>query len=417
MDEPVKVDRSAFVGRRSWFVSTSGSVGVRNGGRGRGGDADRPPSRLAGGRLGRAHGGSPRGQPTKAGRRHTGRTSSSAASPDSGFRGRRRAVRVPLALALILSGAGTCASALAGPAGATRVASEAAVRQAPSAGVLAGRPTPAVDPLVTTEWLAAHLDDPSIRIVDLRRGGAEDYARGHVPGAVNVANEALRDPEHPPTFLPTPPAFEALMGRLGISNETHVVAYDDRGGLYAARLWLVLNAFGHHKVSVLDGHFIKWQKEGRPVSTAPPTVAPARFAARLEPGWVATAEDVRAAIDRPTARIVDARTQAEREGRDLRGIRRGGIIPGSVGVYWEDTFDPEWKALKPVDVLAGLFRARDVRPEHEVIVYCQVGMRASHDALVLRRLGYERVRVYLGSWEEWGNRDDLPIATLQPGQR
>jgi thiosulfate/3-mercaptopyruvate sulfurtransferase len=322
-----------------------------------------------------------------------------------------------VAAVLALSGAGSLALAPAGVSSATLAASQTADRQAVSAGALPGSAAPAVDPLVTTHWLAARLDDPSVRIVDLRRGGTEDYARGHVPGAVNVANEALRDPANRPTFLPTLPAFEALMGRLGISNETHVVAYDDRGGLYAARLWLVLNAFGHHKVSVLDGHFIKWQKEGRPVSTAPPTVAPARFAARLEPGWVATAEEVRAAIVRPTARLVDARTQAEREGRDLRGIRRGGIIPGSVGVYWEDTFDPEWKTLKPLEVLADLFRARDVRPEHEVIVYCQVGMRASHDALVLRRLGYERVRVYLGSWEEWGNRDDLPIATLQAGQR
>lgn len=320
---------------------------------------------------------------------------------------------IPVALVLALSGA----LAPAGPSGAISVASRAATRRAAAAGALPGSPAPAVGLLVTTQWLAARLDDPSIRIVDLRRGGAEDYARGHVPGAVHVANEALRDPANPPTFLPTPSAFEALMGGLGISNETHVVAYDDRGGLFAARLWLVLNAFGHHRVSVLDGHFIAWQKEGRPVSTSLPAVAPARFAARLERGWVATAEEVRAAIGRPTARIVDARTRAEREGRDLRGIRRGGIIPGSVGVYWEDTFDPEWKTLKPVEVLAELFRGRDVRPEHEVIVYCQVGMRASHDALVLRRLGYERVRVYLGSWEEWGNRDDLPIATLQPRQR
>lgn len=353
----------------------------------------------------------------KAGVRRLSRASSEGPSPGQGCRRWRRLVRIPAAAVLALAGAGALAPAPAGSPGVILAASRAVLRQVASAPARPANPAAAVDPIVTTEWLAARLDDPSVRIVDLRRGGADDYARGHVPGAVNVANEALRDPGNPPTFLPTASAFEALMGRLGISNETHVVAYDDRGGLYAARLWLVLNAFGHHKVSVLDGHFIKWQKEGRPVSTAPPAVAPARFAARLEPGWVATAEEVRAAIDRPTARLVDARTQAEREGRDLRGIRRGGIIPGSVGVYWEDTFDPEWKTLRPPEVLAELFRARDVRPEHEVIVYCQVGMRASHDALVLRRLGYERVRVYLGSWEEWGNRDDLPIATLQAGQR
>lgn len=336
-----------------------------------------------------------------------------------------------IALALVLTGSGVLEPA--GPASSGSPRRHAVVLPTGPAVVLATKPARAlpanpaairqaggavssVDLLVTTAWLAAHVDDATIRIVDLRRG-EEDYARGHVPGAVNVANDALRDPGNPPTFLPSPAAFEALMGRLGISNETHVVAYDDRGGLYAARLWLVLNAFGHRKVSVLDGHFIKWQKEGRPVTSAAPAIAPARFAARPDRGWVATADEVRAAIGQPTVRIVDARTAAEREGRDLRGIRRGGIIPGSVGVYWEDTLDPEWKTLKPVETLAELFRARDVRPEHEVIVYCQVGMRASHDALVLRRLGYERVRVYLGSWEEWGNRDDLPIATVPAGRR
>jgi thiosulfate/3-mercaptopyruvate sulfurtransferase len=351
----------------------------------------------------------------KANRRRSSRTPSMA-WPQGPGRRRRRMVHISLALGLVLSGTG--AASHPDPAGAISMAGLAAVLPAsPAAEPQSSGAASGVDLLVTTEWLAAHLDDPSIRIVDLRRGGEEDYARGHVPGAVHVANDALRDPGNPPTFLPAPAAFEALMARLGISNDTHVIAYDDRGGLYAARLWLVLNAFGHPRVSVLDGHFVKWQKEGRPVTTAPPAIAPARFAARPDRRWVATAEEVRAAIGRPGVRIVDARTQAEREGRDLRGIRRGGIIPGSVGVYWEDTFDPEWKTLKPPEALAELFRTRDVRPEHEVIVYCQVGMRASHDALVLRRLGYERVRVYLGSWEEWGSRDDLPIATLQPGQR
>jgi thiosulfate/3-mercaptopyruvate sulfurtransferase len=263
--------------------------------------------------------------------------------------------------------------------------------------------------LVDTAWLAAHLSDPGIRIVDMRRNGAADYDAGHIPGAVNLPNEAIRDARNAPTFLPSRESFEALMGRLGISNQTRVIVYDDRGGLYAARLWWILNYFGHSNVALLDGHWIKWSAERRPTSTAGSQVTSARFTARPQPRWLATADDVRAAIGKAGVRIVDARTQAEIEGKDLRGIRRGGAIPASVPVYWEDALDPSSKAVKPAPELAKLFRDADVLPAHEVIVYCQVGMRASLDLFVLRLLGYDKLRNYYGAWEEWGNRDDLPL--------
>jgi thiosulfate/3-mercaptopyruvate sulfurtransferase len=269
------------------------------------------------------------------------------------------------------------------------------------------------DLLVTTEWLAAHLDDPGIRVVELRRLGAEDYAQGHVPGAVFVENDAIRDPRNPPTFLPSVQAFETLMGRLGISNSTRVLAYDERGGIYAARLWWILNYFGHSNVALVDGGWTKWTREGRPVSVEPARPRPARFAARPDPRWLATAEDVLAAIDKPGIRIVDARTRAEIEGRDPRGIRRAGFIPSSVPVYWEDALDPELLTFKPESELRRLYESRGVRTDEEVIAYCQVGMRASHDLFVLRLLGASKLRNYLGSWEEWGNRDDLPIATVK----
>jgi thiosulfate/3-mercaptopyruvate sulfurtransferase len=263
--------------------------------------------------------------------------------------------------------------------------------------------------LVDTTWLAAHLSDPGIRIVDMRRNGAADYGAGHIPGAVNVLNDAIRDPKNPPTFLPSREAFEALMAGLGISNATRVIVYDDRGGLYAARLWWILNYFGHSNVALLDGHWIKWSSERRPTSTTTPSVPRTRFTANPQPRWLATADDVRAAIDKSGIRIVDARTTAEIEGRDLRGIRRGGAIPSSVSVYWEDTLDPSSKALKAASELSKLFADAGVRRSDDVIVYCQVGMRASHDLFVLYLLGYDKLRNYYGAWEEWGNRDDLPI--------
>jgi thiosulfate/3-mercaptopyruvate sulfurtransferase len=107
---------------------------------------------------------------------------------------------------------------------------------------------------------------------------------------------------------------------------------------------------------------------------------------------------------------VDARTAAEIEGRDLRGIKRGGHIPSSVPVYWEDALDPDLKTFKPTAELRTLYESRGVLPQDTVITYCQVGMRASHDLFVLHLLGYPNLRNYYGAWEEWGNRDDLPIA-------
>jgi thiosulfate/3-mercaptopyruvate sulfurtransferase len=262
--------------------------------------------------------------------------------------------------------------------------------------------------IVSTDWLAQHLNDAGVRIVAV---GREDvYAKGHVPGAVFLSNDALRDPANAPTFLPSKDAFERTMRALGISNTTRVVAYDDRGGLYAARLWLVAHVYGFDRVALLDGHVVKWTLEGRPTSTDAVRVASGSFAANAaDLRWIATADEVVKAIDAPAVRIVDARTQGEIEGKDLRGIRRGGNIPSSVPVYWEDLMDRETKALKPVAELEALMKARGLGRSDTVIVYCQVGMRASYDLWVLHLLGYDKLRNYYGAWEEWGNRAELPI--------
>jgi thiosulfate/3-mercaptopyruvate sulfurtransferase len=285
-----------------------------------------------------------------------------------------------------------------------------------AAGMQGGYAHPEI--LVDTAWVAAHLTDPDVRIIDMRRNGAADYATGHVPGAVNLANEAIRDAGNPPTFLPSQTAFEALMERLGISNDTRVVVYDERGGLYAARLWWILNYFGHANVALMDGGWSKWSREKRPLSAESPTVPQGRFSARPQPRWVATAEDVKAAAHNRNARIIDARTAAEIEGTELRGTRRGGHVPGATAVYWEDTLDPEQRTIKPAPELRRLFVQAGVLPSNDIIAYCQVGMRAAHDLFVLRLLGYERLRNYYGAWEEWGNRDDLPIAAgpIAPGK-
>jgi thiosulfate/3-mercaptopyruvate sulfurtransferase len=266
--------------------------------------------------------------------------------------------------------------------------------------------------LVETDWVAAHARDANVRIVDMRQSG---YAEGHVPGAVYLAPVAIRDAKAPPTFLPTPAVFEQMMASLGIGDTTRVIVYDERGGIYAARLWWILNYHGHPNVSLINGGWTKWTAEHRPATTETPhaVAAGARLVARPNPKWVATASDVAAAIDKPGIKIVDARTVKEIEGADLRNIRRGGFVPSSIPVYWEDLLDPQQRTFKPADELRQIYESRGILPKDDVIAYCQVGMRASVDLFALHLIGYDKLRNYYGAWEEWGNRDDLPIDTIK----
>ena len=265
------------------------------------------------------------------------------------------------------------------------------------------------DLLVTTAWLAAHQTDDNVRIIDMRTRG---FDQGRIRGASLMPNDAIRIADRPPYFLPTVEDFEQLMTRHRITNATRVVVYDDRGGIYAARLWFVLNVFGHSNVALLDGGWTPWVKEGRPVSTEVvdvPAPKPGQFRAKLNTSLVATAADVVAAIDQKGVTIVDARTQAEIDGKDLRGIKRGGAIPSAKPLYWEDTLNLPDGTFKSRTEIERLYQDKAIPAGDDVIIYCQVGMRASHDAFTLALLGRTKVKVYYGSWEEWGNRDDLPI--------
>lgn len=266
--------------------------------------------------------------------------------------------------------------------------------------------------LVDTAWLSQHLSDAGVRIVDLRPRG---YGDGHVPNAVWLDNNWIRNPKAAPTFLPTPQEFEALMSKLGISNTTRVIAYDERGGIYAARLWWILNYFGHSNVALLDGGWVKWTAEQRPASAAMPAIAPAAFSVKPGTVKVATADQVKAAINNPGIKLLDARTQGEIDGKDLRNIKRGGFIESSIPLYWEDTLDPATKTFKPAAEIAKLYRDKGITAADTVTVYCQVGMRAAHDLFTLALIGHDLTKLgnYYGAWEEWGNRDDTPIKTKQ----
>lgn len=264
--------------------------------------------------------------------------------------------------------------------------------------------------LVDTAWVAAHAKDANVRVLDVRREG---FNAGHIPESAWLDPESIRDAARAPSFMLAPAEFELVMGRLGISNQTRVVIYDDRGGLLAARLWWMLNAYGHPNVALVNGGWVQWTAEHRPVTTDTTSVRPARFTATLQPEWVATLDDVKAVINKSGTRIVDARTVAEMDGTDTRLSSRGGVIPSAVSVYWEDLLDPVKKTFRSADELRAIYEQGGVKPTDDVIAYCWVGHRSAVDLFALHLIGHSRLRNYLGSWEEWSKRSDLPTTSFK----
>ena len=270
-------------------------------------------------------------------------------------------------------------------------------------------------PLVSSEELAAHVRDDDLLVCDCRFAGDADtsrelYESGHVPRAVHVywLEDLAAADTTVTTFLPDPDEAADRLGRLGITHAKTVVAYSDGGNLYASRLWHVLTHYGHERVALLDGGIEKWHAEQLPLELG--SVPPA--AAVFRPGisaWMCGigAEEILQRLDDPTMRLVDVRGPAEFAGEQARAAR-GGHIPGAALWPWEENVRPDGTMHDPAEIRsraegAGLF------PEQELITYCQGGVRAAHAAFALRIAGYERVRIYDGSWAEWGNDPALPI--------
>jgi thiosulfate/3-mercaptopyruvate sulfurtransferase len=284
---------------------------------------------------------------------------------------------------------------------------------------------PTHEPLVSTDWLAEHLDHPKLRVLDIRgyvstrpvepgveeaayRGAPEEYEAGHIPGAVFVDwTRDIIDPDDPvPAQLARPEQFAKAMGERGVGDETHVVAVDHMGGQFATRLWWALRAYGHDAVSVLDGGMNRWAEEGRAVESGPVAVGPQTFTPKArERMWVTAAELL--AMLGTDAQILDARDAGQFTGAKRRGPR-GGHVPGAINLPRELFFAEGGGFLDP-DAVRGRLAALRLDPDRPVVTYCNGGVAATVLAFQLHRLGFEDLAVYDGSWNEWGPRLDLPI--------
>ena len=267
----------------------------------------------------------------------------------------------------------------------------------------------APDYLVTPEWLEAHLNDASVRVVDARP--PDKYAQGHIPGATNVDCQgiATRDTSAEGVAAWTARMEEALSAA-GVGPGQTVVFYEDTSGSNAARGVWALAYFGHDGGKLLDGGLNAWRAAGGAVTTEPATVERTSFQARPRPEELAGYEYVLGRLNDGATQIVDTRKPTEYDGTEIRSAR-GGRIPGAVPLDWVNNLDASGR-LKPRAELEALYTGLGLDRGREVITYCQGGYRAAHTWLVLRMLGYPRVRNYLGSWGEWGNREGLPIENL-----
>lgn len=273
------------------------------------------------------------------------------------------------------------------------------------------------DVLVETEWLAEHLDDDSIRIVEVDEN-PDLYAEAHIPGAIGFDwREDLQDPVKR-DFLDAG-AFGELMGSRGISNDHTVVLYGDRNNWFAAYTYWYFRYYGHDKVKLVNGPRDKWIAEDRETTTEVPSHPPATFTTKAGDESIRAYRDqVRDALD-SEARLVDVRSPAEyageilaMEGYEQEGAQVAGHIPGAASVPWSSAVNEEDGTFKSADELRTLYTDKGVLDgDSPVIAYCRIGERSAHTWFVLHELlGQEDVRNYDGSWSEWGSLVGAPVA-------
>lgn len=246
-------------------------------------------------------------------------------------------------------------------------------------------------------------------VLDLR--SQEAYVTGHVPGAIPADYGDFIEAKPPAMgLLPGMDHLGHVLGALGITPEHHVVTYDDEGGGRAGRVIWTLHALGHERCSLLNGGFHAWGGEGLPIETGPATHHGNQYDARLDnPGVLATKEYIQAHLGSEDLALLDTRSRAEFDGTDVRAAR-GGHLPGAVNFNWTDAMDRTRRLrMLPDEALRARLDTLAVVPDKEVVVYCHTHHRSAHTYVMLKHLGFPRVRGYAGAWSEWGNDPNLPI--------
>ncbi len=285
--------------------------------------------------------------------------------------------------------------------------------------------------LVETSWLAEHINDPHVRIVDMRGyvrsvprpgtddvqdahyvGARDEYEQSHIPGAVYLdwTSDIATTEDDVEAQVAPEEQFKAALERVGIGDEHLVVAYDNHpASQFATRLWWALRYYGHPQVVVLNGGLAKWKREGRPLDTAIPSYTKAIFTPRVQPQLRATASEVLATLGQQAVTLIDARDSGQYNGSLVRGEGRRGHIPGAISLPREELIDPENGTFRSNTELQHIFAEANVTPDRQVVAYCNGGVAATTVLFSLAMLGYPQLTNYDGSWNEWGKRQDLPV--------
>ena len=275
------------------------------------------------------------------------------------------------------------------------------------------------NPLVTTEWLAAHLDQPGLVVLDATlylpneaRDARAEFRAARIPGARFFDIDEVADPDTDlPHMVPTAGRFGRLVGALGIGNDSFCVFYDQRGVFSAARGWWLMGLFGHDRAGVLDGGLPKWLREGRPTETGePPAPSPAGFRPDFRAAWLRGIGDMLANVATGAELVLDARAAGRFAAQvpEPRAGMRGGHIPGSASLPFTELLAPDFTLLPP-DALRARLAAAGVDATRPVVTSCGSGVTAAVITLAMVRAGLPPGAVYDGSWTEWGGRPDTPV--------